>query len=158
MQIRQTNVGALTASERLSLLELFQGYFSAHMDWNRLHRKITNCMCWLLCDGETVAGCALMDSARTYLKDAVVLTELVYRWEYNEEPQIHQMLNAVAEAARPRFSYLLLDVNRLHELNMECYRRFGLRDSILSSPKGRENTVLIMDLRRPCGQTACERP
>lgn len=148
MEIKQIAPETMTASEKLSLLELFREFYSIYTDWGHLRCRIGGRECWLLYDEGALVGCALMDAGRGCLDNALLLTELVYLWEYNQEPQIHRMLHIVAETASPRYSCLLLDVNREHELNLECYRRFGFRDSILPSPKGGENMVLLMQLHQ----------
>ena len=158
MQIKQIAPELMTASEKLSLLELFRGFYSTYMDWQHLRRRIGGRKCRLLYDEETLVACALTDAGRGCLDNALILTELVYLWEYNQESQIHRMLRTVAETAGPHYSYLLLDVSREHELNLECYRRFGFRNSILPSPKGGENMVLLMQLPQPQGREVPKEP
>lgn len=146
MLAKKIDVNALTVSEILALLEIFEGFYGARPDWIRLRKRLAAQDSWLLMDGESVAGCALLTDAHGLMDSAVMLTEFVYRWEYNEETHIHQMLRAIAQAYQPAVSCLLLDVSRRHECNLACYQRFGFQASFLCSPNGWENVVLIKAL------------
>lgn len=148
MQALAMNVDALTPSEILDLLELFRNFSVPVRDWRHLRQKISAGKALLLNQENTIAGCALMQRAPRYMDGAAILTAFVYRWDYNKESDISAMLSSIAEACRPQYFYLLMDVNQRHELNLECYRRFGFQDAIWPSPKGKENRLLIADLAK----------
>lgn len=146
MEIKELNVDALSAPDILALLEIACGFSAARPDWPQLRRRLGMGEAWGFFDGAALAGFAVVGPAAACFADAVQLTMLNYRWEYNDETSILRMLTALAQVYRGRSHYLLLDVNRRHELNLELYRRFGFQNAMLRSPGGRENILLIADL------------
>lgn len=146
MEIKRLNADALSAPEILALLEIARGFSAAKPDWPQLRRRLGMGEAWGFFDGAALAGFAVLDPMSACVADAAQLTMLNYRWEYNDEASILRMLMALAQAYRGRSRYLLLDVNRRHEPNLELYRRFGFQNAMLRSPGGRENILLIADL------------
>ena len=146
MNIKRIDASTLTAPEILSLLEIARGFSAARPDWNQLRRKLECSEAWRFCEGDAMAGFALLKCPCSYTSCAAELTALHYRWEYGDEASILRILEALTVPYRGRVRYLLLDVSRRHDLNLELYHRFGFRDSAMRSPHGRENIVLIADL------------
>lgn len=147
MNIKRIDVSSLTAPEIFSLMEIARGFSAARPDWNQLRRKLERSEAWCFCEADAVVGFALVDFPTAHCESAAKLTALCYRWEFSDEGTILQMLSALAGAYCRRARYLLLDIDRCHDLNLELYLRFGFRASILSSSRSRENVVLIADLR-----------
>lgn len=146
MEIKRLNVDALSAPKILALLEIARGFSAAKPDWPQLRRRLGAGEAWGFFDGAVLAGFAVVAPTAACVADAVQLTMLNYRWEYNDETSILRMLTALAQVCGGHSRYLLLDVNRRHELNLELYRRFGFQNAMLRSPGGRENILLIADL------------
>ena len=146
MEIKRLNADALSAPEILSLLEIARSFCAAKPDWPQLRRRLGAGEAWGFFDGASLAGFAVVAPAAACFADAAQLTMLNYRWEYNDETSILRMLTALAQVYRGCSHYLLLDVNRRHELNLELYRRFGFQNAMVRSPGGGENILLIADL------------
>ena len=146
MEMKRIDISALSDTQILALLEVAQGFSAALPNWSRLRARLEAGEAWAFCDGAALAGFALVDTAAPHFDGAAQLTMLRYRWEYNSEAALLWMLTALAQTYRSRFRYLLLDVNGRHELNLELYRRFGFQNSILRSPRGGENIILLADL------------
>ena len=146
VSIKRIDVNTLTVPEILSLLEIDRGFSTVRPDWNRLRRKLEQSEAWFFCESDAAVGFALVDFPTAHYESAAKLTALCYRWEYGDEGCILQMLSALVGAYCGRAHYLLLDIDRRHDLNLELYLRFGFQGSILPSSHGRENVVLIADL------------
>lgn len=146
MNIKRIDASTLTAPEILSLLEIARGFSAARPDWNQLRRKLECSEAWCFREADTVVGFALVDFPTAHCESGAKLTALCYRWEFSDEGAILQMLSALAGAYCSRVRYLLLDIDRCHDLNLELYLRFGFQVSILPSSHSRENVVLIADL------------
>jgi len=147
MQVLKIDGDSLKLSQILALLEIFEEFYGVRPDWNQLKKQLSAQDSWLLMDGEEIVGCTQLADVRGFVDRAVMLTEFVYRCEYKGEKHIHEMLQAIADACGPTASCLLLDVSRKHESNLDCYRHFGFRVSLLPSPNGKENIVLIKKLK-----------
>lgn len=146
MTAKELKLEALTEPEILSLLEIARGFMAALPDWSCLRRRIARSEAWWLLRGDTLVGFALMKCPSAYADCAAELTELHYRWECGDERSILDMLETLARPYRGRSRYLLLDVNRRHEINLELYRRFGFRDCAMRSSRGGDNIILLADL------------
>lgn len=147
MQVMKIDASGLEVSQILALLEIFEGFYGVRPNWNPLKKRLAAQDSWLLMDGEEIVGCAQLTGMHGFIDGALMLTKLVYRWEYGEEKHIHEMLQAIVDTYRFTASCLLLDVSRKHESNLDCYRRFGFQISLLPSPNGKENMVLIKKLK-----------
>ena len=154
MNIKRIDASTLTAPEILSLLEIASGFSAVRPDWNQLRGELEHSEAWCFCEADAVVGFVLVDFPTAYYESAAKLTALCYRWEYGDEGAILQMLSALAAAYFSRVRYLLLDIDCRHDLNLDLYLRFGFQTSILPSTHGRQNVVLIADLREPLNQSS----
>lgn len=149
MHVKAVTADALAVSEILELLELFRCFsMSSFPDWKSIRQRISDSEILLLYRKEQIIGCVLVEKASRYMDGAAILAEFIYRWDCNEEADISAMLGCIAAACCERYSYLLLDVDRRHELNLACYQRFGFQNAIWPSPKGKGNQILIVKLKK----------
>lgn len=146
MEIKKLERDALTAQETASLAEIVRGFTAASPDWGALRRRMKKSEAWGFYDGTFLVGFAML-SVDSLMTGAAQLTAFCYRWEYSGEEPILAMLGALARTYCGRARCLLLDISRTHELNWELYRRFGFRESLLCSPQGGENVILIAGLQ-----------
>ena len=142
MEIRKLSVPELTVQQILSLLEITQATAPRRPDWQVLRRELARFQLLGLYDGDTLAGYAQIDPLCPYLSGSIRLVTLRYRCQYNQEPQIIEMIHKIASSC-PKAEWMLMDVDARHDFNCPIYRKIGFQRSILPSPLGKNRIVLL---------------
>ena len=146
MQMKKISCSSLSSGDILSLLEITRDYCGTAASWQSLRPLLERKEAWGFYKGTSLIGYALFTPSDRQLGGSVTLNRFRYRWEYNDEASLLQMMELIPASFAARFHCLLMDVSRAHELNLDFYHRLGFRDSILPSPKGKGNVVLLADL------------
>lgn len=147
MQMKKISCAGLSPDDMLSLLEITRSYCGTADSWQTLRPLLERKEVWGFYKGTSLVGYALFTPSDRQLGGSVTLTCFRYRWEYNDETSLLQMMELIPASFAARFHCLLMDVSRTHELNLDFYHRIGFCESILPSPKGRGNVVLLADLK-----------
>lgn len=147
MQMKKLICPSLPSGDILSLLEITGSYCGTVSSWQSLRPQLERKEAWGFYKGANLIGYALFAPSDRQLSGSVTLSCFRYRWEYNDEASLLQMMELIPASFAARFHYLLMDVSRVHELNLDFYYRIGFCNSILPSPKGKGNVVLLADLK-----------
>ena len=147
MQMKKISCASLSPDDMLSLLEITRSYCGTADSWQTLRPLLERKEVWGFYKGTSLVGYALFTPSDRQLGGSVTLTCFRYRWEYNDETSLLQMMELIPASFAARFHCLLMDVSRTHELNLDFYHRIGFCESILPSKTGRGNVVLLADLK-----------
>ena len=146
MEIRKIDVDALSVPEILSLLEIARGISSVQPDWMLLKRELARYEAWGFYDRKVVLGYALISGSSPYLGGSVQIVELKYRWEYNQESTVAQMLREIARTYQGSSDFLVMDIDLRRDLNRNLYQKLGFTTSVMQSPMGRDHGVLFAQM------------
>ena len=146
MEIRKIEADCLSVSEILSLLEISRGISLVRPQWVLLMRELEQYDAWAFYDRETLLGYALANCADPCLAGSVQVVELKYRWEYNQEATVTQMLCQLARIYRDRFDLLVMDIDIRRDLNRGLYQKLGFSSSMIPSLKAWDHDVLFAQM------------
>ena len=91
-------------------------------------------------------GYALISGSSPYLGGSVQIVELKYRWEYNQESTVAQMLREIARTYQGSSDFLVMDIDLRRDLNRNLYQKLGFATSVMQSPMGRDRGVLFAQM------------
>ena len=146
MEMKKIRADAMPVYQIVSLVELAQGIGRRPPEWERLKRKLAQYDAWGFFDREELVGYALVNEKCPYFGGSVQLVELRYRWQYNHEPEIIWMIQSLAGAYRGKAVLMVLDVNARRDINGGLYWKLGFQPTMMQSPLGVENSVLICEI------------
>ena len=146
VEMKRIDPQALHISQIVSLVDIARGISPAAPEWTALQQKLTRLDCWGFYDRGELVGYALADGKSPYCGGSVRLAELKYRWQYNGERDISWMLCQLAMAYRLSQKWMVMDVDLRREINLELYQKLGFQPSVMGSPLGRENVVMVCPL------------
>lgn len=147
MELRILCAEDLSVPEKLSLLEIAQGISPARPDWKQLKRELSRYRICGFYDGERLFGYALVNDRSPYLGGSVQIVELRYLWQYNQEAAVAQMIRAVSQAFQDAARFLVMDVDRRGNVNLQLYRKLGFAPSTMRSPLSRNHVVLLAGMQ-----------
>lgn len=146
MQMKKLDCSALPVCDILSLLEITRDYCGTAPTWQTLRPALERNEAWGFYRRKQLVAYGLFAPSDRRLAGSVTLTCLRYGWQENSEASLGEMMALISATLAPRFCYLLMDVSRCHEPNLELYRALGFCDSMLPSQKGKGNVVLLARL------------
>ena len=146
VEMKRIDVQSLHISQIVSLVEIARGISSTAPEWSALEQKLSRYDSWGFYDRGELVGYALADGKSPYCGGSVRLAELKYRWQYNREEDISWMLCQLAMEYRLSQRWMVMDMNQRLELNLELYQKLGFKASLMPSPLGRENVVMVCPL------------
>ena len=146
MKMKRIEAEALDISQIVSLVDIARGISPAEPEWNALRQKLSRYDCWGFFDRGELVGYALADGKSPYCGGSVQIAELKYRWKYNGEQDVAWMLRQLAMEYRLSQKWMVMDVNLRREINLELYKKLGFKASMMGSPLGRENVVMVCPL------------
>ena len=146
MELRKIAVDSLSLPEILSLLEIAQGLSPMRPDWKRLKQELARYDAWGFYENQELFGYALVNYPSPYFGGSVQLAALRYRWQYNREAVIGQMICQLAGAYREVSDLMVMDIDIRHDLNLGLYKKLGFSNSLMRSPLDRDHAVLVSGL------------
>ena len=146
VEIKRIDLQVLHISQIISLVEIARGISSTAPEWSVLEQKLSWYDSWGFFDRGELVGYALADGKSPYCGGSVRLAELKYRWQYNGEEDISWMLCLLAMEYRLSQKWMVVDVNLRRELNLDVYKKLGFKPSMMPSPLGRENVLMVCPL------------
>ena len=146
MEMKRICADGMCTAQMVSLMEIARGISSVPPEWSALRQRLCRYDAWGFFDRGELVGYGLADGKSPYCGGSVRLVELKYRWQYNQEEEISWMLRRIAGEYRLSQKLIVLDVNARRELNLELYKKLGFKPSVMASPSGRENVVLVCPL------------
>ena len=146
MEMKRITIQALHISQIVSLVDIARGISSTAPAWSVLEQKLSRYDSWGFFDRGELVGYALVDGKSPYCGGSVRLAELKYRWQYNREEDISRMLCQLAMEYRLSQKWMVMDVDQRREMNLELYKKLGFKMSMMPSPLGRENVVMVCPL------------
>lgn len=147
MEMRRLDVTHLECTDIMSLLKLYRGVSVFCPVWADLQELMVRYQVWGFCSQGALVGFAWLAPARCPIDRTIQLVKLRYHWRYNTEESITHMISAIKRAYQEDFDYLLLDIDSQHEVNLGLFLRLGFSKAIFCSPKGKDFSIYLADLR-----------